>query len=78
MIAFQKLTALPLFTDNSEIELCLQNCISQLMLHQIQRSESVLESACHEDFKTDPDLWFYAALTEIFKVEDKAQFPKSQ
>ena len=37
----------------------LQPQISQLILHQIQRSGSVLESSWQADFKTDPDLWIW-------------------
>ena len=40
------------FIDSLEMELCLQPWITQSILHQIQRSGTVLESACHEDSET--------------------------
>ena len=58
-ISFQRLTALQLFTDSLEIELCLQSWISQLMLHKIQRSGSVSVSSWQADSKTDPYLWIW-------------------
>ena len=39
---------------------------------------AVLESACHEDSKITPYMLFDEVLAEIFKVEDKAQFPKEK
>ena len=48
------------------------------MLHQIQRSGTVLESACHEDSELSLIFRIDKELTELFKVEDKAPFPKSQ
>ena len=48
----QYLTSLQLFTDSLEMELCLQPWINQSMLHQIQRSGTVLESACYKDSET--------------------------
>ena len=41
--------------DSPEAKPCLQPWISKSILHQIQRSGSVLESVCHEDSETDPD-----------------------
>ena len=36
---------------------------------------TVLESTCHEDSETHLHVLFDEVLAEIFKVEDKAQFP---
>jgi len=42
---------------SSTFENQAQPWISQSVLHQVRGSGSVLESACHEDSETVPDLW---------------------
>ena len=52
------MTSLQLFTDSLENEPCLKPQISQLILYQIQRSGSVLESLWQANYKNDTDhLW---------------------
>ena len=50
--------------------------ISLSILYQIEKSGTLLKSACHRDYETALDFKCEKEWNEIFKVKDKAQNPK--